>query len=96
MFREMGEKTADFVWPLPLWEEYEEEIKATFGDWSNTGRSRYGGAITAAVFLWQFIKEYPWVHIDIASRMTSIDGEFLAEGAAGASINLLTHLLEKY
>jgi leucyl aminopeptidase len=102
-FRALGEKTGDFVWPLPLWEEYEEEIKGTFGDVANLGKTRYGGAITGAVFLWQFVKpkpdskekETPWMHLDIAPRMTTIDGEFLAKGAAGAAINLLVHFLSK-
>ncbi len=96
LFRETGERTADPVWPLPLWEEYEEEIKGTFGDWANVGKTRYGGAITGAVFLWQFIKGFPWVHLDIAPRMTTIDGEYLAKGSAGAPINLLVHVVEKY
>ena len=58
-----------------------------------------GGAITAAAFLRQFVKDpdgedaYPWVHIDIAPRMTTIEGEHLAKGAAGASIALLVHFL---
>ncbi len=94
--REAGEKTLDRVWPLPLWEEYEDEVKGTFGDWSNTGKERYGGAITGAVFLWQFIKPWPWVHIDIAPRMTAVEGEHLAKGAAGAPVNLLVHFLERF
>ncbi len=94
--RESGEITGDFVWPLPLWGEYEEDIKGTFGDVANVGKTRYGGAITGAVFLWQFIKDYPWVHIDIAPRMTSIEGEFLSRGAAGASIGLLSYFLRKF
>jgi leucyl aminopeptidase len=105
ILRETSEQTGDFVWPLPLWEEYEEEIKGTFGDVANIGKTRNGGAITAAVFLWQFIKEAPnhsdkkptpWVHLDIAPRMTTIDGEYLSKGAAGASINLLTQFLSKF
>lgn len=95
-FREAGEKTGDFVWPLPLWEEYEEEIKGTFGDVANMGKTRYGGAITGAVFLWQFVKGMPWIHLDIAPRMTSIEGEYLAKGAAGAGIALLVEFLRKY
>ncbi|MDO8664563.1 MAG: leucyl aminopeptidase [Candidatus Liptonbacteria bacterium] len=99
--RVAGEKTGDYVWPLPLWEEYEEEIKGTFGDFANVGKTRYGGAITGAVFLWQFIKGGPssklqapnWVHLDIAPRMTSIESDSLAKGAAGASINLLTYFI---
>jgi leucyl aminopeptidase len=98
LFRELGEESGDYVWPLPLWEEYEEEVKGTFGDVANVGKTRYGGAITAAIFLWQFIKEskIPWVHIDMAPRMTSIEGEFLAKGAAGAPVRLLIKLLERY
>ena len=92
---ELGEESGDYVWPMPLWEEYEEDIKGTFGDVANTGKTRYGGAITAAMFLKQFIGSFPWVHIDIAPRMTSIEGEHLAKGAAGAPVRLLVKLLER-
>ncbi|MBI2888860.1 MAG: leucyl aminopeptidase [Candidatus Liptonbacteria bacterium] len=101
-FRIAGEATGDFVWPLPLWEEYEDDVRGTFGDVSNTGKNRYGGAINGAVFLRQFIRNadgrdaYSWVHLDIAPRMTTIEGEFLAKGAAGASVALLTHFLRKF
>jgi leucyl aminopeptidase len=94
--REAGEQSGDYVWPMPLWDEYEKDIKGTFGDWSNTGKSRYGGAITGAMFLYQFAKNYPWVHIDMASRMTAGDDEYLAKGAAGAPVRLLAKLLEIY
>jgi len=98
---ELGEQTGDYIWPLPLWEEYEEDIRGKFGDVANSSKVRYGGAITAAVFLWQFVKEtkhgpeYPWVHLDIAPRMTSIESDMLAPGAAGAGIALLVSLLER-
>jgi len=92
--RDLGEKSGDYVWPMPLWDEYEEDIKGTFGDIANTGKTRYGGAITAAVFLYQFAKEYPWAHIDIAPRMTAVEGELLAKGASGAPVRLLIKLLE--
>lgn len=95
LFRELGEESGDYMWPLPLWEEYEEEVKGTFGDVANVGKTRYGGAITGAVFLWQFIKDTSWVHIDMAPRMTSVEGEFLAKGAAGAPVRLLIKLLER-
>ena len=52
LLREAGERTGDFVWPLPLWEEFEEDVKGTFGDVANAGKSRYGGATNGAVFLW--------------------------------------------
>lgn len=95
-FREWGEESGDFVWPLPLWDEYESEIKGTFGDWANTGNTRWGGAITAAIFLAQFAEGYDWVHLDIAPRMTATNDEFLAKGAAGASVRLLIKMLEEF
>ena len=94
--QQWGEETGEYVWPLPLWDEYAEEIKGTFGDIANIGKTRYGGAITAALFLYEFAKNYPWVHIDIAPRMTSIEGEHLAKGAAGAPVRLLVRLLEEF
>lgn len=97
LFRELGEQSGDYVWPLPLWDEYEDDIKGTFGDWANLGKKpRAGGAITAAIFLYQFAKAYPWVHIDMAPRMTAIEGEFLAKGAAGSPVRLLIKLLEQF
>ena len=100
-FVQIGEAVGDLVWPMPLWEEYEEDIRGTFGDLANTGKTKYGGVITAAVFLRQFVKDdegkdsYPWVHIDIAPRMTSIEGDALAKGAVGAGMSLLVRLLQK-
>lgn len=91
-----GEVSGDDVWPLPLWDEYEEEIQGTFGDIANIGKTRWGGAITAAIFLYQFAKDLPcpWAHIDIAPRMTSIEGEYLAKGSVGAPVRLLLKLIE--
>lgn len=104
LLQELGEESGDYVWPLPLWDEYEDDIKGTFGDWANTGKTRYGGAIAGAMFLYQFAKDLlenkkektSWVHIDIAPRMTTIDGDHLAKGAAGAPVRLLIQLLRKY
>lgn len=94
--RHLGEESGDYVWPLPLWDEYDDEIKGTFGDVANLGRTRYGGAITAAVFLKQFVdKAYPWVHLDIAPRMTTLSDEFLSKGSAGAPVRLLVKVLER-
>jgi leucyl aminopeptidase len=101
-FRALGEETGDYLWPMPLWDEYESEIRGTFGDWANTGKGRHGGASNAALFLYQFTKDekgreaYPWVHLDIASRMTGADGDYLAKGAAGAPVRLLAKLLERF
>ena len=93
----IGEKTGDYVWRLPMWEEYENEIKGSLGDWTNIHNKdgRYGGATYGAVFLHQFIKGYKWVHIDMAPRMTSMAGEYLAGGALGTPVRLLYKLIEE-
>jgi leucyl aminopeptidase len=102
---EIGEKTGDYVWRLPLWEEYENEIKGSLGDYTNIHNkdSHYGGAIYAAVFLHQFIKgkgvdgKIPkWAHIDMAPRMVSMAGENLAPGAVGSPVRLLYKFIEEY
>lgn len=102
--RTLGEESGDYVWPLPLWEEYEEDIKGTFGDWANTGKGRKAGAQSGAVFLHQFAKSsatdakaaYPWLHIDMAPRMTADAHEHLAKGAAGTPVRLLIRMLESF
>lgn len=90
--RHIGTAVGDPVWPLPLWDEYLEDIKSTYGDIGNVGNTKWGGAITAAIFLKQFVA-YPWVHLDIAPRMTTISDEHLAKGSAGAGVQLLVRFL---
>ncbi|HAS80518.1 MAG: putative cytosol aminopeptidase [Candidatus Nomurabacteria bacterium GW2011_GWE1_32_28] len=94
----IGEQTGDYVWRLPMWEEYENEIKGILGDWTNIHNkdSRYGGATYGAIFLYQFIKGYKWAHIDMAPRMTSMTGEYLAPGALGTPVRLLYKFIEGY
>ncbi|MBI4120976.1 MAG: leucyl aminopeptidase [Parcubacteria group bacterium] len=98
LFAELGEESGDYVWPLPLWEEYAEDVKGVFADLANipTNGAQGGDVISGAMFLLQFAEGYPWVHIDIAPRMTSIPSDYLGKGAAGAPIRLLVRLLEKY
>jgi len=93
--RMAGERSGDYVWPFPLWEEYEEMIKGTFADVTNSSKQRYGGTVEGAMFLWQFIKGYPWIHIDMAPRISAIEGEFLAKGSAGAPVRLLVEFLSQ-
>jgi len=93
--RTLGDAVNDPVWPLPLSIDYEEDIKGTFADWSNADKPGEAGATSGAVFLWQFIKGYPWVHLDIAPRMTAMETEYLAKGAAGTPVRLLVRLLEE-
>jgi leucyl aminopeptidase len=96
IFRQIGEDSGDYVWPLPLWEEYEEEIKGTFGDIANLGKTKYGGAITAALFLKNFTERTSWIHLDIAPTMTSIENQGLAKGAAGSGVCYLVKLAQDF
>lgn len=93
--RSIGEATGDFVWPMPLWEEYEEEVRGTFGDLRNSGKHREAGMITAASFLREFTKGYPWVHLDIAPTMVSAEGQHLPKGASGTGVRFLIELLHR-
>ena len=59
-------RTGERCWRLPLPEDYKEQLKSEFADLSNMGATRWGGAITAALFLAAFTGKSPWAHIDIA------------------------------
>ncbi len=93
-FLAYGEHTGDSLWRLPMTEEYEEEIKGTIADISNSSKVRYGDAIHGALFLKRFVGNFPWVHLDIAPTMTSTDGQFLAKGATGTGVRILIALAE--
>lgn len=90
---QVGEASGDYVWPLPLNEEFAEEVKGTFGDVANIGKSGYGGASTGAAFLWQFAKKYPWAHLDVAGPMKTVDGQYLGKGASGVGVRFLIELV---
>ena len=62
--RKAGNKVDEKVWELPLWDEYEENIKAKTGDLDNTG-GRAGGTIAGGMFLKHFVADYPFAHLDI-------------------------------
>ncbi|OGC80536.1 hypothetical protein A2943_01345 [Candidatus Adlerbacteria bacterium RIFCSPLOWO2_01_FULL_51_16] len=101
LLRQLGEESGDYVWPMPLWEEYDAMVKGTFGDVPNIstdGNSRDGGVIAGGKFLEVFAKDIgcPWAHLDIAPRMTANQNEFLAKGAAGTPVRLLFALVEYY
>lgn len=86
-----GEHTKNLMWPLPLYEEYYEDIKGDLGGITNTHNKmkRDGGSITGAMFLYQFAKSYAWAHIDIVPRMESISGDNLASGATAEPLYAL-------
>lgn len=95
--RDLGEESGDYVFPLPLWDEYKQYTKGVHGDIANipSGDSKYGGSINGGMFLSHFTKGMRWVHIDMAPRMTSIPSDKLAKGATGEPVRLLVKIAER-
>ena len=91
-----GDETYDRVWELPMYEEYQEQIKSDIADIRNIG-GREAGTITAACFLSRFVGDIPWAHLDIAGTAWNMKGtELSAKGATGAGVRLvLNYLINK-
>jgi leucyl aminopeptidase len=88
-----GNETGEFAWQLPMYEEYKEQLKSDIADIKNIG-NRYGGAITAAKFLEEFINKTPWVHLDIAGPYeTDKEKGYLVKGATGVPVRTLVNLV---
>ncbi len=84
-----GTDAWDRAWRLPLWEDYQEQLKSNFADVANIG-GRAAGSITAACFLSRFAKSYDWAHLDIAGIAWKSGKE---KGATGRPVPLLTTFL---
>ena len=84
-----GEYTVDRAWHMPLWDDYQEQLKSNFADMANIG-GRPAGSITAACFLSRFTKKYDWAHLDIAGTAWKSGKE---KGSTGRPVPLLVHFL---
>ncbi len=90
-----GDASHDRVWQLPLYEEYQEQIKSDIADIRNIG-GREAGTITAACFLSRFVGELPWAHLDIAGTAWDMKGTDISpKGATGAGVRLLLEYLSR-
>lgn len=87
---EAGEQSGDRGWPMPLWDEYQNQLDSPFADMANIG-GRTGGSITAACFLSRYSKEYPWAHLDIAGTAWISHGT--SKGSTGRPVPMLTEYL---
>ena len=80
------------MWPMPLEDDYKDYLKSAFADLANVG-GRWGGAITAAMFLKEFAEDTPWVHLDIAGTAWLDESKpFLAKGPTGLPVRTLVQL----
>ena len=83
--REAADDAWDRVWQMPLWEDYQEQLRSNFADFANIG-GRPGGSITAACFLSRFTRELRWAHLDIAGTAWKSGRE---KGSTGRPVPLL-------
>jgi len=95
---EIGRKTGDKVWPLPLDNDFKAANKSLVADVANTGSSAYkAGTITAGCFLSEFVDKARWAHIDIAGTADAVPGvNYLGKTSAGTAIRLLTDFVENF
>ena len=87
-----SERAGDRSWPMPVFDDYKEQLKSEIADFSNTG-GRPGGAITAALFLKEFTGGLPWVHMDIAGTAWCEEPKpYQPKGATGVAVRTLAEL----
>ncbi len=92
--KKAAEITGEKIWELPLPEEYKDLNKSEVADLSNLPASRYGGAITAGLFLQEFVDDIPWAHIDIAGpAFAEKEHLFGPKGGTGFGVRLLLQYL---
>ena len=84
-----GNVAADRAWQMPLWDDYQEQLKSNFADMANIG-GRPAGSITAACFLSRFGGKFSWAHLDIAGTAWKSGAD---KGATGRPVPLLAHFL---
>jgi leucyl aminopeptidase len=91
-----GKATGDRCWRLPLPDDYKEYLKSDLADISNMPSVRWGGAITAALFLSEFVGDTRWAHIDIAGPVQAKKGTAVSPpGATGFGVRLIFDLLNR-
>ena len=93
--KQSAEVEGEPVWQLPMFSLFDEKIKSKIADIKNVGEGRWGGAITAAKFLEQFVGDVPWVHIDIAGPAYADSPKPHRDaGGTGVMVRTLLHWVE--
>jgi len=88
--KQVGEESGDFVWPMPLIEEYDATLKSDYADFKNISNQGEGGSITAALFLRRFVPaDSKWLHVDMAGVMESKASGYYGNSATGFGARLL-------
>ena len=95
--RKAAERAGEPVWPLPLPDEYRKQLDSEVADVKNIGGGRHGGALTAGLFLKEFVGDVPWAHLDIAGPARSEEEDaYLAKGGTGFGVRTVVELLARF
>ena len=89
-----GKEVHEPFWQLPLVEEYKEFLKSDVADISNISTVRWGGTITAGLFLERFAGKYKWAHCDIAAAIFEKSDDYSPTGGSGAGVRTTVRVLE--
>jgi leucyl aminopeptidase len=95
-FANANQQAGEKMWRLPLDDEYKEIIKSNIADIVNSG-GRWGGAISAAMFLKEFAEDTPWIHLDIAGTAWMEENKpWIAKGPSGIALRSLVEFVKSY
>jgi len=93
-FEQAERRAGEKMWRMPLDDEYRELIRSGIADIKNTG-GRYGGAISAAMFLKEFVEDTPWIHLDIAgTAWTEENKSWIALGPSGIAVRSIVEFVK--
>jgi leucyl aminopeptidase len=96
-FQGATKTSGERFWRLPCTDEYKDQIKSQIADIMNTGKTRWGGAISAAMFLKEFVGDTPWVHLDIAGCAWNEEVKpWLANGPSGIGVRSIVEWVRSY
>jgi len=95
---EAAARAGEKMWELPLEARYRELINSDIADLRNIATNRYGGTLTAGLFLQEFVAETPWVHLDIAGPAFAErpQSSYLGKGGTGHGIRTLVDFVSQY
>jgi leucyl aminopeptidase len=95
-FHKAEDQAGEKFWRMPLDDEYKEVIKSSIADIVNSG-GRWGGAVTAAMFLKEFAEDTPWLHLDIAGTAWTEDAKpWIAKGPSGIAVRSLVEFVKGF
>jgi len=95
--RSAADDCGELLWQLPMFTDYDEQIQSKVADIKNVGEGRWGGAITAAKFLEQFVGKTPWAHLDIAGpAFLENPKPWLDAGGTGAFVRTLVEVVRRW